>query len=251
MNIIDDLTKACSLATEAATSLLKKSQTSFDFSAPAPNPHHKAYSRTNASGTVSQIAAKGTPKHEAITDPRAASMHAHEMTGAMQRGEASPEETAAAHYHAARLNFEAQGRYSSATSREREMRVMHQQVMDRHLGLAHGIQHPHHKEMAISQAAMRHHSIETLETRNSDSLDFHETSGTALQRSLTAAYIAGGGKHTTEKIAPHLERIAKKHFNRDFTRYNNDSKDFSEHGVWRFRDALSEAYDLGKKGSKK
>lgn len=62
MTDIDFLKKAIALA-EGATEPLKKSQQSFDFS-PGPNPHdhHRAYTRTNASGTVSNIQAKGTPK---------------------------------------------------------------------------------------------------------------------------------------------------------------------------------------------
>ncbi len=39
--------------------------------------------------------------------------------------------------------------------------------------------------------AKRHTCFETLETRNSDSLDFHEVSAEGLRRALVAAYEAG------------------------------------------------------------
>lgn len=84
---IDELQKAIDEAAMAGVLMLRKSQMSFDFTAPNPhegkkitrrtglsnaeyaaagNPevHHVAYTRTNASGTVSNIAAKGAPKVE-------------------------------------------------------------------------------------------------------------------------------------------------------------------------------------------
>jgi len=59
MTKLDELQKAIEEVAEAGTEMLRKSQMSLDFS--APNPHHVAYTRTNASGTVNNIAAKGTP----------------------------------------------------------------------------------------------------------------------------------------------------------------------------------------------
>lgn len=62
MTKLEELQKAIEEVAEAGTGLLRKSQMALDFS--APNPHHVAYTRTNASGTVSQIQAKGSPKVE-------------------------------------------------------------------------------------------------------------------------------------------------------------------------------------------
>lgn len=65
MNIIEDLLKACNDTEEAAAEQLRKSQMAFDFTAPAvgnPHDHHKAYTRTNAAGTVSQIKEKGVQR---------------------------------------------------------------------------------------------------------------------------------------------------------------------------------------------
>lgn len=60
MTKLEELQKAIEDVAEAGTGMLRKSQMAFDFS--APNPHHVAYTRTNSSGTVSNIAAKGAPK---------------------------------------------------------------------------------------------------------------------------------------------------------------------------------------------
>jgi len=46
-------------------------------------------------------------------------------------------------------------------------------------------------EKKIAKIAMDRLGIETLETRNSDSLDFHEVSVWALKEMLEAAYQAG------------------------------------------------------------
>lgn len=56
MNAIEELNKACSIAEKSAIGLLKKSQMAMDF---GTHDHHVAYTRTNASGTVSNVAAKG------------------------------------------------------------------------------------------------------------------------------------------------------------------------------------------------
>lgn len=62
MTKLDELKKAIEEAADTGVTMLRKSQMSLDFS--APNPHHVAYTRTNASGTVSNIQAKGAPKVE-------------------------------------------------------------------------------------------------------------------------------------------------------------------------------------------
>ena len=58
MTKLQELQKAIDETAEAGISMLRKSQMALDFS--STNPHHAAYTRTNASGTVSQIQAKGT-----------------------------------------------------------------------------------------------------------------------------------------------------------------------------------------------
>lgn len=62
MTATDDLKKAIALVEQAAN-ILQKSQMAFDFtvSNPHAHDHHVAYTRTNASGTVSNIKAKGAP----------------------------------------------------------------------------------------------------------------------------------------------------------------------------------------------
>lgn len=59
MTATEELKKAIELV-ERAADILQKSQMAFDFS--MGTPHHVAYTRTNASGTVSNVQAKGTPK---------------------------------------------------------------------------------------------------------------------------------------------------------------------------------------------
>lgn len=56
---IRELEKAIRAAAQAGLGILKKSQMAFNFTA-GPNPHHVAYARSNASGTVSYIQAKGS-----------------------------------------------------------------------------------------------------------------------------------------------------------------------------------------------
>ena len=47
-------------------------------------------------------------------------------------------------------------------------------------------------EALLLEIAARHfHSIETLETRNSDSLDFHDVAVRAIRAALEAAFAAG------------------------------------------------------------
>ena len=45
--------------------------------------------------------------------------------------------------------------------------------------------------LLLEIAAKRFHSIETLETRNSDRLDFHDVAVWAIRAALEAAYAAG------------------------------------------------------------
>ena len=43
----------------------------------------------------------------------------------------------------------------------------------------------------LTQIAQKHLGIETLQTRNADSLDFHDTAGWCLKDALEAAFKAG------------------------------------------------------------
>lgn len=58
-------------------------------------------------------------------------------------------------------------------------------------------------DQLLAQIALDHLFIETLETRNSDRLDFHEVSVWAVQSALVAAYQAGlaAGQSTAAKAA--------------------------------------------------
>lgn len=46
-------------------------------------------------------------------------------------------------------------------------------------------------QQTIKKIALDHFFVDTLETRNSDSLDFHEVSVWAIKSALEAAYRAG------------------------------------------------------------
>lgn len=51
-------------------------------------------------------------------------------------------------------------------------------------------------EALLAEIAMKHFFIDTLETRNSDSLDFHEVAVWAIRSALEAAYAAGAAAAT-------------------------------------------------------
>ena len=56
-------------------------------------------------------------------------------------------------------------------------------------------------DLLLAQIALDHLFIETLQTRNSDRLDFHDVSVWAVQSALVAAYQAGlaAGQNATSK----------------------------------------------------
>ena len=58
----------------------------------------------------------------------------------------------------------------------------------------------------LAQIALDHLFIETLQTRNSDRLDFHDVSVWAVQSALMAAYQAGlaAGQSTAAKAADQM-----------------------------------------------
>jgi hypothetical protein len=51
-------------------------------------------------------------------------------------------------------------------------------------------------EALLAEIAMKHFFIETVETRNSDSLDFHDVAVWAIRSALEAAYAAGAAAAT-------------------------------------------------------
>jgi hypothetical protein len=51
-------------------------------------------------------------------------------------------------------------------------------------------------EALLAEIAMKHFFIDTLETRNSDSLDFHDVAVWAIRSALEAAYAAGAAAAT-------------------------------------------------------
>jgi hypothetical protein len=48
-----------------------------------------------------------------------------------------------------------------------------------------------HRNKTLAEIATRHLNLETLETRNSDSLDFHDMAVWSIRQALEAAYEAG------------------------------------------------------------
>ena len=58
-------------------------------------------------------------------------------------------------------------------------------------------------DLLLAQIALDHLFIETLQTRNSDRLDFHDVSVWAVQSALMAAYQAGlaAGQNAAAKAA--------------------------------------------------
>ena len=61
-------------------------------------------------------------------------------------------------------------------------------------------------DQLLAQIALDHLFIETLETRNSDRLDFHDVSVWAVQSALMAAYQAGlaAGQSAAAKAADQM-----------------------------------------------
>lgn len=98
---LEDLNKAIDEATGIGSEQLKKSQQAFDFT--APDTHHVGYQRHNASGTVSQIAAKGFKPvdHTALNRKRG-----HQKAASTDRSHAS--------------HWEYEGRSGSTSARQKE-----------------------------------------------------------------------------------------------------------------------------------
>jgi hypothetical protein len=57
-----------------------------------------------------------------------------------------------------------------------------------------------HRDKTLAEIAARHLHLETLETRNSDSLDFHDMGVWSIRQALEAAYEAG--RQSREPVPP-------------------------------------------------
>jgi hypothetical protein len=55
---------------------------------------------------------------------------------------------------------------------------------------------PAPSEALLAEIAMKHFFIDTVETRNSDSLDFHDVAVWAIRSALEVAYAAGAAAAT-------------------------------------------------------
>ena len=64
------------------------------------------------------------------------------------------------------------------------------------------------RDQLLAQIALDHLFIETLQTRNSDRLDFHDVSVWAVQSALMAAYQAGlaAGQNAAAKAADQVTK---------------------------------------------
>ena len=64
------------------------------------------------------------------------------------------------------------------------------------------------RDQLLAQIALDHLFIETLQTRNSDRLDFHDVSVWAVQSALVAAYQAGlaAGQNAAVKAADQVSQ---------------------------------------------
>ena len=62
----------------------------------------------------------------------------------------------------------------------------------------------------LTQIAQRHLGIQTLETRNSDSLDFHDVAVWSLREALAAAYKAGAEQGVPTHKAAKTRRASRR-----------------------------------------
>jgi hypothetical protein len=60
------------------------------------------------------------------------------------------------------------------------------------------------RDTILAEIAARHLFLETLETRNSDSLDFHDTAVWSIKAALEAAYEAG--RQSRDPVPPKRRR---------------------------------------------
>jgi hypothetical protein len=62
------------------------------------------------------------------------------------------------------------------------------------------------RDTTLAEIAARHLHLETLETRNSDSLDFHDMAVWSIKAALEAAYEAG--RQSRDPVQPRRRRQA-------------------------------------------
>lgn len=99
----------------------------------------------------------------------------------------------------------------------------------------------------LEKIAKKHHQRDDLKEHRSDSLDFFETAVWSAKDSLHEAYQAGGGTKSPQQMKSSYEKIAQKHFDKDdLETRKNDSEDFFETTNVSMRDALNDAYMMGK-----
>lgn len=109
-----------------------------------------------------------------------------------------------------------------------------------------------HREITVKTIAKEVLGFETLETRQSDRLDFKDVHVSAVYGALRLAYLAGahsnGGEAGTlgDEFDQQMLDAATRHFSiKSFEQRNSDRLDFHDAAVWSVKAALEEAYDLG------
>lgn len=117
----------------------------------------------------------------------------------------------------------------------------------------------HRDQMANGKLALEHFGIETLETQNSDSLDFHDVSVRAVNDALTDAWTIGNGVDREDRNArrrderagaKEVSRIASERLGIETLESRNmDSSDFHNVAVWQINDALNDARNAGRRNT--
>lgn len=178
MTATDELKKAIALVEQAAN-ILQKSQMSFDFTVTNPHAHdhHVAYTRTNASGTVSNIAAKGAQNTKLPTHWREAYDHAEEKSHEAWNGEGDKHEmhlqAAKALRHSAAMQRkaavaaddagedEAAGHHTDKAARHTDMAVQHLRAAQQHKPASEtatkGLQNTHEQNVKELHDAFERH----------------------------------------------------------------------------------------------
>lgn len=106
-------------------------------------------------------------------------------------------------------------------------------------------EHFYKNKQVLGAIAEKTLGLETTETRNSDRLDFAETSVWSMRKAGKEAFLAGAGRppNTKEQLA--IDAVLKKEFNRDSLDTKNNSSDFSEIYVKSARIALGAIHKQG------
>jgi hypothetical protein len=106
-------------------------------------------------------------------------------------------------------------------------------------------EHFYKNKQVLGAIAEKTLGLETTETRNSDRLDFAETSVWSMRKAGKEAFVAGAGRppNTKEQLA--IDAVLKKEFDRDSLDTKNNSSDFSEIHVKSARIALGAIHKQG------